>query len=341
MIPPEAKAEILALIKEAESSGCRQAEVCRMFGISARTAQNWRGHGLADRRKGATKRVTNKLSDSERSLVLKTACDPRFMDLTPYAIVPTLADEGKFIASESTFYRLLRQQNLVQRKPRKHAPSEKKELKAEGPNQLWSWDITYLHTGIRGMFYYLYLILDVYSRYITGWEIHEIEDGGLSSALVRRICRERGIEPDDLTLHSDNGGPMKNATMHATLQTLGVASSFSRPSVSNDNAFSESLFKTLKYIAGYPGRFESLDEAKEWVHRFVTWYNIEHKHSRISYVTPAERYAGRDYAILEKRKMTYEAARKQHPERWSLHCRTWGREEIVWLRKPNKISKCA
>ncbi len=311
------------------------------MGFTQRSAQNWRKKGLVDRRKGAPKRVSNKLSDDERALVVETAGAQRFMDLTPHEIVPILAEEGIYLASESTFYRIWRLLKWVKRKKRTNRQAPAIELKAEEPNRLWSWDITYLRTSIRGRFLFLYLIVDLFSRYVTGWEIHETEDSKAARDFVERVCREHGIERDTLILHSDNGSPMKNGTMLATLQRLGVVSSFSRPSVSNDNAYSESLFKTLKYTAGYPVHFESIEEANEWTGRFVRWYNTEHRHSGIGYVTPEQRYRGRDVEILMKRKAVYEAARLKHPERWSRRTRSWDRIETVWLKKPNQKEKCA
>ena len=329
------------MLEQAKSLRCRESEVCRRLGISHRTIQNWRKKGLVDRRKGAAKRVINKLSEAERDQLVKTACVPRFVNLTPHEIVPILAEEGTYLASESSFYRILRLQKLLKPRRKTRAAANAIELKAEHPNQLWSWDITYLKTFTRGVFYFLYLIVDIFSRYITGWEIHQSEDSRAASAFVKRTCREYGISRDVLVLHSDNGSPMKNGTMCATLQKLGVLSSFSRPSVSNDNAYSESLFKTLKYTAGYPVKFESIEAAQEWTTRFVRWYNTEHRHSGIGFVTPQQRHYGLDSAILLKRKDVYEAARQLHPERWSRHTQQWERVGMVWLKKGNNKAKCA
>ena len=294
-----------------------------------------------DRRKGAAKIVSNKLSETERLEVIKTACCERFRDHTPCEIVPMLAEEGKYIASESTFYRILREEELIVRKEKKPSGNMPVELKADGANRLWSWDITYLRTRIRGRFFYLYLFMDIWSRAIMGWEVHEEEDKDLSSAMMERLCREHKVDRGKLTLHADNGGPMKNATMSAVLQKLGVADSFSRPSVSNDNAYSESLFHTLKCRAGYPASFESIENAREWVKRFVAWYNYEHRHSGIGYVTPMERHSGNDFKILKKRNETYETAKLKNPARWSRHCRQWERTDVVYLKKGNRKKKVA
>ncbi len=294
-----------------------------------------------DGRKGAPKHVANKLSEAERALVVKTAGEQRFMDLTPHEIVPILAEEGRYLASESSFYRCLRLLKLVKPKKKILRQVQAIELKAERPHQLWSWDITYLKTFIRGRFFFLYLIVDIFSRFIMGWEIHESEEAKAAREFVDRVCVEHGIERDTLILHSDNGSPMKNGTMLATLQRLGVVGSFSRPNVSNDNAYSESLFKTLKYTAGYPVQFESIEEARNWVSRFVKRYNTQHRHSGIGYVTPEQRHFGLDSEILLRRRATYEAARLKHPERWSKESRKWDRVEEVFLKKPNHKEKCA
>ena len=211
------------------------------------------------------------------------------------------------------------------------------ELKADGPDQVWSWDITYLLSDIKGKYYYLYMFEDVWSRAIMGWEIHENETSELASELMNRLAVEKNIE--GIKLHSDNGSPMKGATMLATLQRLGVVPSFSRPSVSNDNPYSESLFKTLKYSAGYPKSFSTIEDARKWVEGFVDWYNNEHRHSRIKYVTPMQRHSGEDKLILEKRKKTYKKAKAKNPGRWSGKTRDWDWIETVKLNPENKLNQ--
>jgi len=204
-------------------------------------------------------------------------------------------------------------------------------LVAHGPNEIWSWDITYLKTKIRGQFYYVYLMMDIWSRKIIGFDIHEEESMDHSSVLVDKLCNLEGIKKDQLVLHSDNGGPMKGATMLATLERLGVAASFSRPRVSNDNPYSESLFKTLKYCPKYPNRFESLAESKQWMIKFMDWYN-NHPHSGIKFVTPMQRHEGLDIEILRNRKLVYLKAKEKNPLRWnSKNIRNWNREEKVYL----------
>lgn len=267
-----------------------------------------------------------------------------FAHLAPSQIVPRLADQGQYIASESSFYRVLRAASQLQHRgserPRQQR-SKPRALCATAPNQLFSWDITYLPTLVIGVYFYLYLFMDVFSRKIVGWQIYETESSELASEVMRDICERENIAPQQVVLHSDNGSPMKGATMLATLQALGVMPSFSRPAVSNDNPYSESLFKTLKYRPNSPSRaFESLLAARQWVQTFVHWYNHEHCHSAIRFVTPHERHAGQDSAVLSKRVDVYEAAKAKHPQRWSGSTRSWQPVLVVHLnpdqQKPDK-----
>lgn len=327
---------ILELVDEAMKAGARQSRVCRCLGVSSRMLQRWRQHaaGGEDRRRGPKTEPGNKLTPFERARVLEIANSPEYRDLSPKQIVPLLADKGIFVASESSFYRLLREvEQLTHREPsrprNRHKPNA---YEADGPLQVWTWDITYLRSAIRGIYYYLYLFVDVWSRKIVGWRVEESESMEDSAELIQSICDELGIDPDSLVLHSDNGGPMKGSMMLATLERLGIVASFSRPSVSDDNPYSEALFRTLKYRPWYPSRpFESIEEARAWVASFVTWYNEEHLHSAIGFVTPQDRHAGRDKAILAKRREVYEKARQRHPERWSGNARNWERVEVVRL----------
>ena len=253
---------------------------------------------------------------------------------------PRLADNGAYLASESSFYRVLRAADQLHRRGRAKAPRtvpKPQGYKARAANQVWSWDITFLASTLRGAFYRLYLVEDIFSRKIVGWEVHEQESAEHASVLIRKACLAEGIHQDGLVLHADNGGPMKGATMLATLQRLGVVPSFSRPSVSDDNPYSESLFRTLKYTPAYPRKpFESLEAARRWVHRFVQWYNHEHRHSAIRYVTPSERHGGKDTVLLKRREAVYEAARKRTPQRWSGKTRNWEQVAEVWLNPPKE-----
>ena len=327
---------ILGLVDEAVTNGASVGRVCREIGLAATTLERWRRKSIGDDgRAGPKSPPSNKLSAQERQQVIDTACSPEFRDLSSKQIVPRLADQGVYIASEATFQRVLREEGLLNYRGRAKAPTKRYRPPvkvADGPCQLWSWDITYLPGPIRGMFFYLYVIMDVWSRKIVGWEVHLEESAEHAAELITATCKAEGVEPDQVILHSDNGGPMKGATMLATLQQLGVMPSFSRPSVSDDNPYSESLFRNLKYRPWYPSKpFASLQAASEWVTTFVGWYNDEHLHSSIRFVTPSDRHAGRHHDVLQRRRAVYEAAKDRYPERWQGQIRNLDPIETVVL----------
>jgi transposase InsO family protein len=199
--------------------------------------------------------------------------------------------------------------------------------------QVVSWDITYMkNAAVRGSYFYLYLFVDIWSRRIVGAEVHDSQQTELAAELLASICIKHPLHAEKLVLHSDNGAPMKGSTMLATMQTLGITPSFSRPGVSDDNAFVEALFRHLKYAPSYPRNgFHSLEQARAWAHRFVAWYNTEHLHSAIGYVTPDDRHHGRDVALLEQRREVYRLAQQRHPRRWTRAVRSWERIETVTL----------
>jgi putative transposase len=234
--------------------------------------------------------------------------------------VATLADEGTYLCSESTMYRLLRKNNLLTHRQKSKKPTSysKTPLIATGPNKIWSWDITYLKAEGRGRFYFLYLIVDIFSRKIMGWEVHSRECSVLASDLLESLIIKEGVEKGNLTIHSDNGMPMRSSPLINTLYALGVSQSFTRPKVKNDNAYSESLFRTLKYCPEYPDKsFKSLPEARLWVNDFVHWYNHIHKHSQIGFVTPNEKHLGLSKDILERRRQVYLQAAERNPTRFT------------------------
>ncbi len=346
MISTPDRRRALELVEEAMAQGARQEKACELLGISARTYQRWTREGGIEhdyRPEASRPAPANRLSEAEREHIVALCNRPEYASLPPCQIVPALADRGEYVASESTFYRVLREAGQANHRGRAQLPRRRarpKSYRATGPNQVWSWDITYLASAIRGVFYRLYLVLDIYSRKVVGWEIHERESAAHAAELVRKTCLAEGVTRPGLILHADNGSPMKGATLLATLQQLGVVASFSRPAVSNDNPYSESLFRTLKYTPAWPQEpFESLDAARRWVHEFVSWYNGSHRHSALKFVTPNERHEGRDKAILTRRDAVYEAARKRHPERWSGATRNWKPVVEVWLN-PERSETC-
>ena len=342
MISKKKKQTVLNLIAQACKSGARKSKAAQLLGLTIRTLQRWIHNGLLDRRKGSRAAPGNKLSDYEKAKITKVLESPEFADSNPNQIVPKLADQGIYMGSESTMYRILRELKMNTHRQsslpaKRHSPDP---LIANAPNQLWSWDITYLPSTVRGRFFYLYMVMDLYSRKAVACQVYEYESGDLAAELITDTCLREKIPKKQVTLHSDNGSPMKCATMLAKLQDLGVVPSFSRPSISNDNPYSESLFRTLKYRPEYPNKpFKTLFEAREWANRFIHWYNKEHLHSSIHFVTPEDRHNGRDIKILANRQHVYQEAKSRNPERWSGKTKNWNPATEVVLKKFKKVKK--
>jgi putative transposase len=335
LITEQDKAEAIGLIREACNAGSRLKPACEMLELDIRTWQRWNEESsLKDKRCGPTTTPRNKFTDAERDRLLKVVNSPEYRNQPPSQIVPNLADKEDYIGSESTIYRILRSEKMLQHRSasRPNVHCKPAELSALKPNQLWSWDITYLPSNIRGKYFYLYLFLDIFSRKIVGFDVYDEQSAVHAAQVVSNAYVTEGVRSNEVTLHADNGGPMKGSMMLAKLEMLGVAASFSRPSVSNDNPFSEAMFKTLKYCPQYPSKpFISVEEALAWVGKFVDWYNNIHQHSGINFVTPSARHQGKDKDILEQRKRVYELARQKNPNRWSKQVRNWDRVDEVYL----------
>ncbi|EPX56298.1 Mobile element protein [Cystobacter fuscus DSM 2262] len=322
----EERQRILLRVDGLIRTGVPLKRIGSLLGVSLRTVQRWRAsREVGDRRRGVRSPV-NRLSDSERERLLAILHSEEHRALSPRQLVPKMADEGLYLASESTMYRLLRAG------PRWSRCAHGGDSTAPGltpllinaPNRAWSWDITYLKCPTRGAYLYLYLIMDVFSRRIMGWEIHEVESTQRAAAFIRRTCEANTIDPRGLILHSDNGGPMRGAITLSTLRELGIIPSYSRPHVHDDNSFSEALFRTLKNHPAFPEHpFRSPHEARAWLEWFSSWYNHQHRHSALCFVTPEERYSGQDHIILSRRRTLYECARGLHPTRWSGRIRDW------------------
>jgi transposase InsO family protein len=329
---------ILALIDEAVAAGARLSRACAVLHLAPRTVQRWRAQGSQgghDRRRGPHTTPHNKLSEAERRRVLKVVNSAPYRDLSVKQIVPRLCDQGVYLASESTMYRILKEvgQNAHRQpsKPRTH--TRPKQHIATGPSQLLCWDITYLPSSVRGVFFYLHLFLDVWSRKIVGWGVNDVQCGDFAAELLQSVCDDMDVSTDGVVLHADNGKSMKGSSMLSTMQWLGIVPSFSRPNVSDDNPYVEALFRTLKYRPGYASqRFASLADAVAWVDRFVRWYNHEHLHSAIGFVTPHDRHTGADIEILAERRVVYTQAHQRHPERWTRNVRRWKRPRVVKLQ---------
>lgn len=329
----EQRQQLTGLIDHACAAGARKASACELLGLSLRTLQRWTTAARGDGRHGVARGAHNALCEAERAVILQTLNCPEFAALPPGQIVPRLADQGRYIASESTLYRVLRDADQLRHRhaARPKRTARPRALRATGPNQVYSWDITYLPSQRRGVFFYCYLFLDIFSRKIVGWHVDESERSEQAALLLQEIAQREGIAAGQVVLHSDNGGPMKGVTMLAMLQQLGVMPSFSRPGVSDDNPYSESLFRTVKYVPSYPDCFASVQHARTYMETFAHWYNHVHYHSGITFVTPASRHDGDDHHVLAQRKEVYAQAKARHPERWSGNTRNWERVETVLL----------
>ena len=336
----------MELIGEAHAAGAGLVSACGEIGICLRTLKRWRkacqgDGGGHDRRKGSHRLVLHKLTEKERQRILLTCNQQEYASLPPGQIVPALADQGLYIGSESSFYRVLHAHGQAHRRGRARPPQEPRavpRLRAAGANQVWSWDITYLPTTVRGVWLYLYLAIDVWSRKVVAWDVDECEDPAIAADLVSRACLRERISKgrkQPLILHADNGNAMRAATLESRLEELGVLRSFSRPRVSNDNPYSESLFRTVKYRPEYPRKpFASKDQSYQWVASFVDWYNHRHRHSGIKFVTPQQRHGGQAVEICRHRTGVYERARQLNPRRWSRSTRCWHQPEVVWINQP-------
>lgn len=340
MIRLEDRQNTAQYIEQACRAGARLEPACRIAGVDPRTLQRWKAAGLhrGDGRPQAIRpQPAHALSVEEREKIVQIANEPQFAELPPARIVPMLADEGIYLASESSFSRVLRAQGQNRHRGRAKAPQKRRPPSthvATAPRQLWSWDVTFMASQVIGKWFYAYVILDIYSRKIVGFEVHETDSADHAVELVRRTALAEGIHalPQKPVLHGDNGPTIKATTVLAMLHWLGIKPSYSRPRVSDDNAFVEALFRTAKYCPQFPAAgFAHLDDARGWMAEFVRWYNHMHRHSGIRYVSPAQRHAGEDRMILAERHALYVNARAANPRRWSRHTRNWQPIDTVTL----------
>ncbi len=318
-------------IDTAHAAGARLLLACAVAGIDRRTLRRWKSSsGLVegDRRpRSVHPTPRHALTEAERTHLLCVANEPRFADVPPARIVPMLADEGVYLASESSFSRVLREHGQTTHRGRAKAPQSVRPPTthiASAPRNVWCWEMTYLPSHVQEHWFHLYLILDLYSRKIVGWDVHDTDHSDHAAQLVRRTALAEDITTliNKPVLHGDNGSTFKATTVLAMLNWLGVKPSYSRLRVSDDNAFAESVFRTAKYRPEFPVKgFTNLDGARVWAASFVQWYNHMHRHSGIRYVTPVQRHAGEDHAILGARHALYTKARDDHPARWSGHTR--------------------
>jgi len=333
MICVEDRRKMVAEVEAAHRAGARLAPACELVGIRARTIQRWKVDSNLERGDGRAHAMRplpgHALTQVEREQIVRVANESRFAQLPPARIVPMLADECTYIASESSFHRVLRAHGQMHHRGRARAPQKMRPPTthiATAINQVWTWDMTFLPAEVLGRFFYLYLVLDLYSRKIIGWEVHETDSSDHAVDLVRRTALAERIHslPEKPVLHGDNGATLKATTVLAMLTWLGIRASYSRPRVSDDNAFIESLFRTVKYRPEFPAKgFATVEHARQWTRNFTSWYNHDHRHSGIRYVSPAQRHAGQDRAILAARHELYTQMKAANPRRWSRHTRNW------------------
>ena len=332
MIPEDSRVTAVRLINEAAKDGARLREACKALDLSLSTFRRWNSGKTSDNRKGSPKMCPRKLTNSEEAEIVSICCSLEYRDSNPYEIHASLLDKGIYIASISSFYRVMKKYNLIHHRrntkagKRQNTPPERE---ATGPNQVWCWDITWVKTDIRGLYYYAYVIIDIWDRSIVKWAIHDREDDALAYELFQKALRDNYYP--DVFVHSDNGNPMKGMTLLALFYDLGICNSYSRPRVSNDNPFIESWFKTLKYDVSYPGKFSNIENAREWFALFVDGYNTRHSHSGMHFITPQQMRNGEYKMISEKRNQVMKDACKRNPQRWSRHVKQLPQEHAVYL----------
>ena len=292
------------------------ASACEALGVSR--ASFYRQQQPSSIEPKPRPRPTRSLSQAEQQKVLEVLHSERFVDQSPAEVYATLLDEGIYLCSLRTMYRILAEHEEVRerRNQRRHPVYQKPQLLATGPNQLWSWDITKLPGPGKYTYFHLYVILDVFSRYVVGWMVAHRESEILAERLIRLTCQKQQIQPQQLTLHADRGSSMRSKTVALLLSDLGITKSHSRPHVSNDNPFSEAQFKTLKYQPQFPKQFGSIEDARTFCHPFFDWYNHEHHHSGIGWLTPAMLHYGQAEHVVQQRQQVLLAAYLAHPERF-------------------------
>lgn len=340
--------KVVTAIDEAVVSGARQFKACEVVGISERTYRRWKVQGAdtKDGRPDALRPVpANKLCLQEEKMILEAMNQKEHRSLSPNQVFHKLIDkQGVYIASVSSFYRVLRHCDQINHRGHAKAPTNKSITThcATGPNEVWMWDITWLPGPAKGIYYYLYMIIDLFSRKIVGWEIWDQESSENASLLVKKAVYSENVllRKEPLVLHSDNGSPMKGASLLTTLYNLGIVRSNSRPRVSNDNAYIESMFRTVKYMPSFPHNgFSHIETSRKWVDAFVAYYNNDHHHSGLKFLTPNQRHNGSSEDILNRRKEILETAKTKNPERWTGPVQDCTIEQAVWLNPSKEKSK--
>jgi putative transposase len=317
--------------------GITTVAACRAFGVSRATLDRRRNPRPTTPKQ--PKQSHRRLSEEEKKAILEELTSTRFVDESVPEVYTTLLDEGVYICSQRTIYRILEREAYTrERRDQRHHPEyTKPELLATGPNQVWSWDITKLKGAQKWTYHYLYVIMDIYSRYVVGWLVAPRESAALAERLIEQTCENQGIERGELTIHADRGTSMRSKLVAQLMADLGVTKSHSRPYTSNDNPYSEAQFKTLKYRHSFPKTFGCIEDAGSFLRGFFSWYNGQHKHSGIGYVTPEDMHTGRAHAVREERCKVLKTAYEKHPERFVKGTpRPPDIPEAAYINKPKK-----
>lgn len=354
----EDRRAVIALIDEAVASGARQFRACEVIHLDERRLRNWRACE-SDGRLGGYRSQDQALTEVEKDLIIAAVDTDEMKGLPAKQIHVRLMDRGIYVSSYSTFRRVLIERNMPQVKPDATKKKNKKrpELAATGPNQIWCWDITWLESRTKGKYFYLYMIIDMFSRKVVGWDVAAQENGPLAKALFARALEAEGVSEYQLIVHSDNGKPMRSRTLRALYTLLKVTASYGRPHTSNDNAYAESLFATFKGRVAFPQYFRTIEAARAFCAEFFLWYNEEHRHSGLDYATPSQVHTGAHLEIFDRRNALLEENRLQHPKRHGGQPKIYGLPETVRLKhrvpeakpttttanvqtKPTKAAKC-
>ncbi len=318
---------------------------CSVLSVPRASIYRWRKRNLNGKKKKSQRSPPLALSETERQEVKDVLHDPKFVDMAPHQVYASLLDVDRYLCSIRTMYRILEKEGEVRerRNQRRHPTYQRPELLATGVNQLWSWDITYLKGPKKGNHYKLYVVLDVYSRYVVAWTVAKRENADLAARMIGEACRKQSIEADQLTIHADNGRAMISKPVSYLMADLGITKTHSRPSVSNDNPYSEAQFKTLKYRPDFPSRFSSIEEARRHCREFFNWYNTQHHHTGIALLTPHQVHYGEAETILAKRNRSLAAVHENNLRFKGKKPKFFKLPPAVWINPPEgqtQIEKC-
>ncbi len=330
--------EIIKALDIAVASGARLMKACEAISLCERRLRRWRKK-VDDGRKGGYQGKSQKLTEKEKDQIMEALARPEIENLSIKAACATLMDQGVYYASPASFARVIKERKKGSVRRGHPSLGKAPQLKATAPNQVWCWDITWLNTPHMGTYFYLYMVMDLFSRKVVAWVVYSKEDGNLARDLIAQAMEEEKINPNQLTIHADNGRPMRSVTLRQLFEFMNVRASYSRPHTSNDNAYAESLFNTFKSRISFPEYFKSREDANDFCMEFFTWYNGIHMHSGLDYVAPLAVHEGRHKAIYESRNRLLKLNREMNPTRHSGPQKTFKMEEEVRLNHRTQMTK--